>query len=47
LFELPKLIKIPRNLGFGINTKIELHVFVDASTKVLAATTYARILELL
>ena len=45
LFELPKLIKIPRHLGFGINTEIQLHVFVDASTKVFAATVYARILE--
>ena len=33
LFELPKFIKIPGHLGFGINNKIELHVFVDASTK--------------
>ncbi len=46
LFELPKFIKIPRHLGFGINNKIELHVFVDASTKVFAATVYARILEM-
>ncbi len=46
LFELPKCIKIPRHLGFGINTKIELHVFVDTSTKVFAATVYARILEM-
>ena len=46
LFELPKFIKIPRHLGFGSNTKIELHVFVDASTKVFAATVYARILEM-
>ncbi len=44
LFELPNLIKIPRHLGFGINTKIELHVFVDASTKVCVDTLYARIL---
>ncbi len=46
LFELPNFIKIPRHLGFGINNKIELHVFVDASTKVFAATVYARILEM-
>ncbi len=45
LFELPKFIKIPRHLGFGLNTEIQLHVFVDASTKVFAATVYARILE--
>ena len=45
LFELPKFIKIPRHLTFGINTEIQLHVFVDASTKVFAATVYARILE--
>ncbi len=32
LFELPKFIKIPRHFGFGINTEIQLHVFVDAST---------------
>jgi hypothetical protein len=44
LFELPNFIKIPRHLGFGINTKIELHVFVHASTKVFVATVYARIL---
>jgi hypothetical protein len=42
LFELPNFIKIPRHLGFGINTKIELHVFVDASTKVFVATVYAK-----
>jgi hypothetical protein len=46
LFELPNFIKIPRHLGFGINTKIELHVFVDAITKVFVATVYARILEM-
>jgi hypothetical protein len=46
LFELPKFIKISRHLGFGINNKIELHVFLDASTKVFAATVYARILEM-
>jgi hypothetical protein len=46
LFELPKFIKIPRHLGFGINAEIQLHVFVDASTKVFAATVYAQILEM-
>jgi hypothetical protein len=46
LFELPKFIKIPNHLGFGSNTEIQLHVFVDASTKVFAATVYARILEM-
>ena len=46
MFELPKFIKIPRHLGFGINTEIQLHVFVDASTKVFATTVYARILEI-
>ena len=45
LFEIPKFIKIPRHLGFGINNEIEVHVFVDASTKVFAATVYAQILE--
>jgi len=44
--ELPKFIKIPWHLGFGINTYIELHVFADASTIVFAATVYARILQL-
>jgi hypothetical protein len=44
LFELQNFIKIPRHLGFGINIKIELHVFVDASTKVFVATVYAKIL---
>jgi hypothetical protein len=44
LFELPNFIKIPRHLGFGINTKIELNVFVDASAKVFVATVYAKIL---
>ena len=43
LFELPKLIKIPRHIGLMENLKVELHVFVDASTKVFAATVYARI----
>jgi hypothetical protein len=46
LFELPKFIKIPWHLGFGITTYIELHVFMDASTKVFPATVYARILQL-
>jgi hypothetical protein len=46
LFELPKFIKIPRHLGFRFNTEIQLHVFVDASTKVFVATVYARILEM-
>ncbi len=41
LFKLPTFIKIPRHLGFGINTEIQLHVFVDASTKVFAAAVYA------
>ncbi len=45
LFELPKLIKIPRHIGLMENLKVELHVFVDASTKVFAATVYARILN--
>ncbi len=40
LFELPKFIKIPRQQGFGKNTKIELNVFVNAITKVFAATVY-------
>jgi hypothetical protein len=31
-FELPKLIKIFRNLGFGNDTEVELHVFVDVNT---------------
>ena len=43
LFELPKLIEIPRHIGLMENLKVELHIFVDASTKVFAATVYARI----
>ncbi len=46
MFELPKFIKIGRHLGFAINTEIQLHVFVDASTKVFTATVYARTLEM-
>jgi len=45
LFELPKLIKIPRHIGVAENLKVEFQVFVDASTKVFAATVYARILN--
>ncbi len=45
LFELPKFIKIPRHIGLMENLKIKLHVFVDASTKVFAATVYAGILN--
>jgi Pao retrotransposon peptidase len=47
LFKLPKFINIPRPLGFGENTKMKLHVFVDSSSKVFAATAYARFLEIL
>ncbi len=45
LFKLPKLIKIPIHISLMENLKVELHIFVDASTKVFAATVYARILN--
>ena len=31
-FELPKRIKISRNVGFGNDIEVEFHVFVDANT---------------
>jgi hypothetical protein len=46
LFELPNLIKIPRFIVNVENLKVKLHVFVDASTKIFAATVYARIFKL-
>ncbi len=35
LFELPKFIKIPRHLGFGINTKVELQCLLTLARKCL------------
>ena len=45
LFLLAKLIEIPRFLQFDKDRKAQLHVFVDASTKVFAACVYVRITE--
>ena len=45
LFLLADLIKIPRFLEFESGRDIQIHVFVDASTKVFAACVYVRVTE--